>query len=56
MKNGRLTANKDEEIPRNNIFLDTMCTYQIFSKRKKENVSLKYVTTINPIMGWFKIM
>ena len=56
MKNGRLTANKAEEIPRNNIFVDIICPYQIFSKRKKENVSLKSVTIINPIMGWFEIM
>ena len=55
-KNGILTDNKAEEIPRNKLCVYLIGPYKIFSKRKKEKVSLKSATMINPIMVWFEIM
>ena len=54
-KYGKLPAKLSEEIQWNKICVDLIGIYVIRRNGKKENLHLKPVTMIDPIIGWFKI-
>ena len=55
LKNGKLPAKEDEEIPWNKLCVDLIGTYVIWRKGWKQNLHLKTITMIDSITGWFEI-
>ena len=53
-KNGKLLVKTAEEIPWNKLCVDIIGPYNIRIKGK-EPLTLKVVTIIDPVTGWFKV-
>ena len=55
IKYGKLPAKEAKEIPRNKPCVDIIGLYAIWRKGWKENINIKAITMIDPVIGWFEI-
>ena len=53
-KYGKFLTNLSEQIPWNKICVDLIDPNKIHRKGRPP-INIKYITVINPIMGWFEI-